>query len=51
MKFDPITKTEDLEMSIKTLTEEIEGLKAESAEMQVQPKHAGEHCGSRSCAG
>ena len=43
-KFDFIAKLEDLEMSSKTLTEEIECLKAEIAEMQVQLKHAGEDC-------
>lgn len=41
-KADLIAKIEDLELTIKTLTEEIENLKAEIAEMQVQIKHAGE---------
>jgi len=41
-KTDLVAKIEDLEMSIKELTEAIEGLKAEIAEMQVQLKHAGE---------
>merc|ERR1711897_88802 len=42
-KADLIAKIEDLEMIIKTLTEEIEALKAEIAEMQVQLKRAGEN--------
>merc|ERR1719362_607234 len=41
-KKDLIAKIEDLEMTIKTLTEEIETLKGEIAEMQVQMKRAGE---------
>merc|ERR1719458_804652 len=41
-KKDLIAKIEDLEMTIKTLTEEIDKLKAEIAEMQVQMKRAGE---------
>merc|ERR1712151_1199445 len=41
-KQDLIAKIEDLELTIKTLTEEIENLKAEIAEMQVQLKRAGE---------
>merc|ERR1719223_1835416 len=41
-KKDLIAKIEDLEMTIKTLTEEIEKLKGEIAEMQVQLKRAGE---------
>merc|ERR1712190_12012 len=41
-KQDLIAKIEDLEMSIKALTEAIETLKAEIAEMQVQLKRAGE---------
>merc|ERR1712066_614462 len=41
-KQDLIAKIEDLELTIKTLTEEIESLKAEIAEMQVQLKRAGE---------
>merc|ERR1719254_272354 len=41
-KQDLIAKIEDLELTIKTLTEEIENLKAEVAEMQVQMKRAGE---------
>merc|ERR1712060_466362 len=41
-KQDLIAKIEDLELTIKTLTEEIEALKAEIAEMQVQLKRAGE---------
>merc|ERR1711979_148127 len=42
-KQDLIAKIEDLELTIKTLTEEIESLKAEIAEMQVQLKRAGEN--------
>merc|ERR1719451_136606 len=42
-KADLIAKIEDLELTIKTLTEEIEALKAEIAEMQVQLKRAGEN--------
>merc|ERR1712226_1667584 len=42
-KKDLIAKIEDLEMTIKTLTSEIEALKAEIAEMQVQLKRAGEN--------
>merc|ERR1719373_622292 len=42
-KQDLIAKIEDLELTIKTLTEEIEPLKAEIAEMQVQLKRAGEN--------
>merc|ERR1712217_778520 len=42
-KQDLIAKIEDLEMTIKTLTEEIESLKAQIAEMQVQLKRAGEN--------
>merc|ERR1719253_2053699 len=41
-KQDLIAKIEDLEMTIKQLTEAIDGLKAEIAEMQVQLKRAGE---------
>merc|ERR1712125_280796 len=41
-KADLIAKIEDLELTIKQLTEEIETLKAEIAEMQVQLKRAGE---------
>jgi len=41
-KQDLIAKIEDLEMTIKQLTEAIETLKAEIAEMQVQLKRAGE---------
>merc|ERR1719461_2606763 len=41
-KADLIAKIEDLEMTIKALTEAIEKLKAEIAEMQVQMKRAGE---------
>merc|ERR1719171_1150683 len=41
-KSDLIAKIEDLEMTIKQLTEEIDTLKAEVAEMQVQLKRAGE---------
>merc|ERR1711871_832742 len=41
-KADLIAKIEDLEMTIKALTEEIDTLKAEIAEMQVQLKRAGE---------
>merc|ERR1739845_312675 len=42
-KQDLIAKIEDFELTIKTLTEEIEALKAEIAEMQVQLKRAGEN--------
>merc|ERR1712125_200965 len=42
-KQDLIAKIEDLELTIKTLTEEIESLKAQIAEMQVQLKRAGEN--------
>merc|ERR1712194_1523 len=42
-KQDLIAKIEDLELTIKTLNEEIESLKAEIAEMQVQLKRAGEN--------
>merc|ERR1712066_1012834 len=41
-KADLIAKIEDLELTIKQLTEAIEALKAEIAEMQVQLKRAGE---------
>merc|ERR1712190_179245 len=41
-KQDLIAKIEDLEMTIKALTEAIDTLKAEIAEMQVQMKRAGE---------
>merc|ERR1712066_1035208 len=41
-KKDLIAKIEDLEMTIKALTEAIAKLKAEIAEMQVQMKRAGE---------
>merc|ERR1719504_306912 len=41
-KSDLIAKIEDLEMTIKQLTDAIEQLKAEIAEMQVQLKRAGE---------
>merc|ERR1712048_49189 len=41
-KKDLIAKIEDLEMTIKALTEAIDTLKAEIAEMQVQLKRAGE---------
>jgi chromosome segregation ATPase len=41
-KADLIAKIEDLEMTIKELTDAIEKLKAEIAEMQVQLKRAGE---------
>jgi len=41
-KTDLIAKIEDLEMTIKALTEAIEKLKAEIAEMQLQMKRAGE---------
>jgi len=41
-KQDLIAKIEDLEMTIKALTEAIDTLKAEIAEMQVQLKRAGE---------
>merc|ERR1711920_238819 len=42
-KQDLIAKIEDLELTIKTLTEEIDALKAQIAEMQVQLKRAGEN--------
>merc|ERR1712061_787331 len=42
-KQDLIAKIEDLEMTIKALTEEIETLKAQIGEMQVQLKRAGEN--------
>merc|ERR1719145_271680 len=42
-KSDLIAKIEDLEMTIKQLTEAIDALKAEIAEMQVQLKRAGEN--------
>merc|ERR1712174_135470 len=41
-KADLIAKIEDLQMTIKQLTEAIDTLKAEIAEMQVQLKRAGE---------
>jgi len=41
-KQDLLAKIDDLEMTIKQLTEAIDGLKAEIAEMQVQLKRAGE---------
>merc|ERR1712066_639562 len=41
-KADLIAKIEDLELTIKQLTEAIDALKAEIAEMQVQLKRAGE---------
>jgi len=41
-KEDLITKIEDLDMTIKTLGADIEKLKSEVAEMQVQMKRAGE---------
>merc|ERR1712039_687385 len=41
-KQDLIAKIEDLELTIKTLTEAIDTLKSEIAEMQVQLKRAGE---------
>merc|ERR1712083_1032684 len=41
-KSDLTAKIEDLEMTIKQLTEAIDALKAEVAEMQVQMKRAGE---------
>merc|ERR1712039_150417 len=41
-KQDLIAKIEDLEMTIKSLTEAIKTLKSEIAEMQVQLKRAGE---------
>ena len=44
VKFILIARIEDLVISIKTLTDEIQGLKAEIAGMQVQLKHAGEDC-------
>merc|ERR1719258_810615 len=46
-KQDLTAKIEDLELTIKQLTEAIDQLKAEIAEMQVQLKRAGE--GARSC--
>merc|ERR1712039_338180 len=42
-KQDLITLIEDLELKIKTLHEEIEALKAEIREMQLQLKRAGEN--------
>merc|ERR1719210_2698630 len=42
LKRDQIAKIEDLEATIKALTEQIDTLKAEIAEMQVQLKRAGE---------
>merc|ERR1712176_830698 len=42
-KADLIAKIEDLELTIKQLTEAIDALKAEIAEMQVQLKRAGEN--------
>merc|ERR1719401_2056854 len=42
-KQDLITRIEDLEITIKRLHEEIEGLKSEIAEMQLQLKRAGEN--------
>merc|ERR1719356_1255993 len=41
-KKDLIAKIEDLELTIKTLDDEIKKLKSEIAEMQVQMKRAGE---------
>merc|ERR1712124_193218 len=41
-KSDLTAKIEDLELTIKQLTEAIDALKAEIAEMQVQLKRAGE---------
>merc|ERR1719380_578607 len=41
-KADLIAKIEDLEMTIKTLTDAINTLKSEISEMQVQLKRAGE---------
>merc|ERR1712232_150031 len=41
-KLDLTAKIEDLEMTIKQLTEAIDKLKAEISEMQVQMKRAGE---------
>merc|ERR1719409_1006278 len=41
-KSDLIAKIEDLEMTIKTLTADIERLKSEISESQVQMKRAGE---------
>merc|ERR1719413_249098 len=41
-KQDLIAKIEDLELTIKTLSEEIDALKAQIGEMQVQLKRAGE---------
>merc|ERR1712241_1324780 len=41
-KADLTAKIEDLDMTIKTLTEEITKLKSEIAEMQLQMKRAGE---------
>merc|ERR1719152_743000 len=43
-KADLEAKIEDLKLTIKTLTEAIDKLKAEIAEMQVQLKRAGEDC-------
>jgi len=41
-KKDLLAKIEDLELTIKTLTDDIDTLKSEIAEMQVQMKRAGE---------
>merc|ERR1711988_1379689 len=41
-KEDLIAKVEDLELTIKTLSDNIDTLKSEIAEMQVQMKRAGE---------
>merc|ERR1712203_152384 len=41
-KEDLLAKIEDLDLTIKTLTSAIDGLKNEIAEMQVQMKRAGE---------
>ena len=42
-KFDLIARSDDLEISIKTLTDVIKGPRTGIAEIQVQLKHAGEH--------
>merc|ERR1711939_966608 len=41
-KEDLLAKVEDLELTIKTLSDNIDSLKSEIAEMQVQMKRAGE---------
>ena len=43
-KFDLIAKSDDLEISIKTLTDVIKGPRTEIPGIQVQLKHADEDC-------